>query len=336
MLRFEHIEFIYALLLLIPIAILFFVFQKWRNRTIAKIGNKELIYQLLPEFSKGKQYTKFLVCSLAFTALLFALANPQMGTRQEKVKRSGIDLMIALDVSKSMLAEDVQPNRLAKAKYFIQNFIDELKGDRIGLIIFAGRAYLQMPMTVDYSASKMYLRTVSTDMVPTQGTAIGDAVNLAINSLDNSSQKSKALVVISDGEDNEEGAEEAVKEAAKNGIRVFTIGVGTDKGAPIPLPNGDFKRNADGEIVLTKTNQEELDKLAALGNGKFMMLQNGKAEVQNILKAMSGIEKKDFEEMVFTDYENWFQYPLLSAILLIALNFVLSERKSKLWEKLKI
>jgi Ca-activated chloride channel family protein len=255
MFRFEHIEYLWLLLGLIP-ALLFFVWNaRWKRKQIAKLGNKDLITSLMPDYSKTKLITKFILLSFAYVFLVLGIANPQIGTKQEKVKRSGIDVMIALDVSKSMLAEDVQPNRLSKAKNFISKFIDDLKNDRLGMIVFAGRAYLQMPQTVDYSAAKMYLKSVSPDMVPTQGTAIAQAVDLAKESFAKEDNKSKALIIISDGEDNEEGSDAAVEEAAKAGIKVYTIAVGSDNGGPIPLPNGDFKRDGDGNIVLSKVNR---------------------------------------------------------------------------------
>lgn len=336
MFRFEHIEYLYLLLLLIPVLLLFIFFQRWRKSSIAKFGTASLVYQLIPDFSNGKHILKFILLSLAYVFLILGLANPQLGTKQEKVKRSGIDVVIALDVSKSMLAEDVQPNRLARAKNFISNFVDQLKNDRLAIVVFAGRAYLQMPLSVDYSAAKLYLKTIGTESVPTQGTSISEAIDLANESFAQGDNKSKALIIISDGEDNEAGVEEALETASKNGIKVFTLAVGTDKGSPIPMANGDFKRDAEGNIVLSKVNIDAMRQYASKGNGKSFVLGSGKEEIDAIFKELGRITTKDFEEMVFTDYDDKFQYCLAIAALLLMIEYLISERKSKLIEKLKI
>lgn len=336
MFRFQHKEFLLLLLALIPVLLLFIIFQRWRKKSIAKFGTASLVYQLIPDFSDGKQIIKFLLLSLAYVFLILGLANPQLGSKQEKVKRQGIDVVIALDVSKSMLAEDVQPNRLARAKNFISNFVDQLKNDRLAIVVFAGRAYLQMPLSVDYSAAKLYLKTVGTESVPTQGTSISEAVDLANESFAQGDNKSKALIIISDGEDHEANVDEALETAAKNGIKVFTLAVGTDKGSPIPQPNGDFKRDAEGNIVLSKVNIEAMRTYAQKGNGKSFILGSGKEEIAAIFKELGRITTKDFEDVVFTDYDDEFQYCLIIAMLLLIAEFMLSERRTKLFEKLKI
>ena len=245
-------------------------------------------------------------------------------------------MVIALDVSKSMLAEDVQPNRLARAKNFISNFVDQLKNDRLALVVFAGHAYLQMPLSVDYSAAKLYLKTISTESVPTQGTSISEAIELANESFAQGDNKSKALIIISDGEDHESGVDEALEAAAKSGIKVFTLAVGTDKGSPIPMANGDYKRDAEGSIVLSKVNIEAMREYAEKGNGKSYVLGSGKDEINSILKELGRIGSKDIEDVVFTDYDDKFQYCLIIAAVLLIIEFMLSERKSRLFEKLKI
>jgi Ca-activated chloride channel family protein len=336
MFRFEHIAFLYLLLALIPLLLLFIYFQNWRKKSIARFGTASLVYKLIPDFSDGKQIIKFVLLVLAHTSLIIAIANPQIGTKQEKVKRNGIDVVIALDVSRSMLAQDIQPNRLAKAKNFISNFVDQLHNDRFAMVVFAGRAYLQMPLSVDYSAAKLYLKTVGTESVPTQGTNIGEAIDLANESFAKGDYKSKALIIISDGEDNEPGVEEALESAAKNGVKVFTIAVGTDKGSPIPLPNGDFKRDAENNIVLSKVNIEAMRNYAAKGNGKSFVLGNGKEEIDAIFKELGRITTKEIDETVFTEYDDKFLYFLVLALLLLIIEYMISERKSKLFEKLKI
>ncbi len=329
MFRFENPILLYLLLLLIPAVVIFIVFLRWRKKQLNAFAVSPLISQLASQASASKHITKFVLWSLAFVFAVLALANPQIGSKMEKVKRSGIDVIIALDVSKSMLAEDVKPNRLLRAKNFITTFIEQLNNDRLGIIIFAGKAYLQMPLTVDYSAAKLYLNTVNTDMVPTQGTAIGEAANLARESFVKGETKHKALIIITDGEDNEGGAEEAIAEAVKEGVKTFVVGLGTDKGAPIPDARGDYKRDADGNIVLSKANFEMMKNLAEKGNGKAFLAGNSNDAIGEIFKELGRINTKDFEEYVFTDFNDQFQWCLAIALLLLLIDFMISERKWK-------
>jgi Ca-activated chloride channel family protein len=274
----------------------------------------------------------------AFTSLVIAIANPQIGTKYEKVKRSGVDVMIALDVSKSMLAEDIKPSRLDRSKQFISRFIERLQNDRIGLIVFAGKAYLQMPITIDYSAAKLFLRNINTEMVPTQGTAIAEAIQLAINAFDAKDKKHKVLVIITDGENHEGNVLEMAEEATQQGIVIYTVGVGSPKGAPIPIyRNGiqaDFKRDKEGNIILSKLNETALQQLAVKGDGKYFRLSAGSQEIESIISEISGMEKKDFEESIFTDYEDQFQYFILLSIVLLVIEFFISERKSLWWKNI--
>lgn len=329
MFRFEHITYLYLLLLLLPLIGLYFLARRGRNRRLAMFGDSQLVVQLTNGRSEIRRWIKFGLQLLALVFLILAIAAPQLGTRQEKVKRSGIDVVIALDVSKSMLAEDVAPSRLLRAKNFISNFMAQCHNDRVAMIVFAGRAYLQMPLTVDYSAARLYLKSLGTESVPTQGTAIAEAVDLARESFAKGDNKSKALLIISDGEDNEAGADEAIEQAAKEGIKVFTLAVGTDKGAPIPLPNGDFKRDENNAIVLSKVNLDAMRQYAAKGNGKSFVMGSGKQEIEAIFNELGRINTKDFEEMVFTDFDDKFQYALALTLVLLLIDFLMSERKAK-------
>ncbi len=327
--RFQHREYLWGLTALAPLMLLFLYFQFWRSRNLARFANASLLQQLTPNISFNKHLLKFILLSLAFEFIVIGFANPQVGTKQEKVKRQGIDVMIALDVSNSMLSEDVKPNRLMRAKNFISNFIDELHNDRLGIIVFAGRSYLQMPLTVDYSAGRMYLKSISTNLIPTQGTNIAEAVNMARENFVKDEEKHKALIIITDGEDNEGGTDEAIAEAVKEGIKIFTIGVGTDNGGPIPV-GSDFKRDESGNIVLSKMNPAMLRGLAGKGNGKYYQLGSGKDEIRSILKELGRINTKDFEELVFTDYDDQFQWCLAIAAVLLLLEWFISERKFSL------
>ncbi|HLP50305.1 MAG TPA: VWA domain-containing protein [Chitinophagales bacterium] len=324
--RFEHKEYLWVLWAVVPMLLLFLYFQNWRSRNLAKFANSSLLGQLTPDVSFNKHLLKFILLSLAFQFIVIGFANPQVGTKQEKVKRQGIDVFIAIDVSNSMLSEDIKPNRLMRAKNFISNFIDELHNDRLGMIVFAGRAYLQMPLTVDYSAGRMYLKTVNTNLMPTQGTNIAEAVNMARENFVKEDNKHKALIIITDGEDNEGGTDEAIADAVKEGVKVFTIGVGTDNGGPIPV-GSDFKRDESGNIVLSKMNQPMLRELAAKGNGKYFQLGSGKDEINAIFKELGRINTKDFEEVVFTDFNDQFQICLIIAAVLLLIEWFVSERK---------
>lgn len=326
MFRFEHIEYLWLLTALVPVALLFVWFQLWRRKGLKQFGNTALVAQLTPDLSNSKHIIKFILLSLAYVFIILGFANPQIGTKQEKVKRQGIDVMVAIDVSNSMLSEDVKPNRLLRAKNFVSNFIDELNNDRLGMIVFAGRGYLQMPLTVDYSAARMYLKTINTGLVPTQGTNIAEAINLANESFVQEDTKHKALIIITDGEDNEGGTDEAIEEATKKGVKIFTIGVGTDNGGPIPTGK-DYKRDEAGNIVLSKLNQAMLKELAAKGNGKYFQLGSGKDEITAILKELGKIGTKDFDELIFTDFDDKYQWCLAIAAVLLLLEWWLVERK---------
>ncbi|MCY7410756.1 MAG: VWA domain-containing protein [Chitinophagales bacterium] len=312
----------------IPASLLFIYFYFWRKKAISKFGTRSLVIQLIPDFSNRKSVLKFFLLLFAYAFIILGFANPQVGTKQEKVKREGIDVMIALDVSNSMMSTDVKPSRLDRAKNFISNFIDQLNNDRLGMIVFAGNAYMQMPLTVDYSAAKMYLRTINTNMVATQGTNFSEAIDLAEQGFVKGDNNHKALIIITDGEDNEGGVEEKISEASKQGVKIYTIGVGSPNGSPIPMGN-DFKRDEEGNIVLSKLNEAILKDIALKGNGKYYLLGSGNDEVSSLLKELKGISTKDFEEMVFTDFDDQFQWCLAIAAILLLLEWWLSEKKTK-------
>ncbi len=327
--RFEFKEYLWLLGAIAPMLILFLLFQYWRKKNLDRFANSYLLAQLTPDISFNKHLIKFILLSLAFEFMVIGFANPQVGTRQEKIMRKGIDVIIALDVSNSMLGEDVKPNRLMRAKNFISNFIDTLKNDRVGMIAFAGKASLQMPITTDYGAARMYLKTISTDLITYQGTDIAEAIQMAQESFPKEgTPKSKALIIITDGEDNEGGTDEALQKITKQGVKVFTLGVGTDNGGPIP-EGSNFKRDNDGNIVLSKINQKMLREIAVKGNGKYFQLGSGKDEIEAIFKELGGISKKEMNEMVFTAFDSKFQYCLAIAAMLLLLEWWITERKLK-------
>jgi len=330
MIQLEHPIYLYGLLLLIPLTVFYLWFLWWRRKNMAKFAEVGLLSVIAPNRSLLRHVVKFVLLLFAIPLLIVSLCNPRVGSKIEKVKREGVDIVIAMDVSKSMMAEDVKPNRLAREKMFVSKFIDALKDDRLALIVFAGKAYQQMPMTVDYAAGKMYLDYINTESVPTQGTSIAEAVNMARNSFNKKENKHKVLILITDGEDHEGADVEAIKEAVKEGVVVHTVGIGTEEGAPIPEyrngVRGELKKDENGSIILTKLNKGLLTELAEAGHGKAYVLNAGNEPVQAILSDIDKMEKKGFEEKIYTDYESQFQIFLAFAIFFFVLEFFINER----------
>ena len=340
MFRFEYTEHLIWLAALAPVLLAFILFMLWRKQALKRLGDSRLIDRLMPGRSNWRHPIKFVLIALAFIMLVISYANPQMGSKYEKVKRQGIELIIALDVSRSMNAEDVKPSRLGRSKQFVSKLIEKLPGDKVALIIFAGNSYLQVPITVDHTATKLLLNTISTEGVQTQGTAIGEAIHMAMRSYEGTEKKHKALLIISDGENHEDDALGAAGDAVAEGIVIHTIGVGDPKGAPIPeTKNGgqaDFKRDEQGNIVLTKLNEEMLKEIAAKGNGQYFHMSSGNEELNELVKRLSTMEKKDNEEKVVTDFESQFQYFIIIALILLTLEFFIFEKKGNWvnWNKL--
>jgi Ca-activated chloride channel homolog len=332
MLRFEHTEY-FLLLLLIPAAVSLFVYIQWKTKNqLQQIGNPDTIKRLMPERNELKSRVKFILLNLIILLLVFTLAQPQMGTKMEKVQRKGIDVMIALDVSKSMLSQDVAPSRLDKSKLLIQTLLRQLDGDRVGLVIFAGKAYLQMPLTVDYSSIMLYLRSLTTNSVPTQGTIITDALLQSEKAFKSTDKKHKAVIVITDGEDHEENAINTAEELASEGTRVFTVGVGTPQGGSIPVydKNGKVtgeKRDENGEVIISKMNANMLQALAKGGNGNYYILDNSKQVAEFISKDIAKMETKTINDKLFTDYVEQFQYFLALALALLFADFFITYKK---------
>lgn len=340
MFRFEHTWVLWGLALIPLMMILFFLVKRWRKQARNQFAESELMEQLMPRYSNLKYRLKFSFFLLGYTLLLIGIANPQIGTKLEEVKREGIDLIIALDVSNSMKAEDLSPNRLERAKRAMLQLVDELKSDRLGIIVFAGQAYTQLPVTTDYAAAKLFLGTIDTDMIPTQGTAIGSAIDLAIESFDYEQGGNKALIVVTDGENHEDDAITAAEDANKKGIKVFTIGMGTPNGAPIPIfkrgKQIGFRQDNSGNTIVTSLNEDMLGEIALAGDGMYIRATNANAGFDRILDELSGLEKSEFESQVYTDYEDRFQFFLGASLLFFLVSIILSERKSKISEKVNL
>ncbi len=333
MIRFAHPEYFYLLTVLLLFLFAWWFYNNWKKRAAMHFGDKKTIAQLMPQVSHGKPLFKFILVLLAYVLLVVGIANPQIGSKLEKIKREGIDLMLVLDVSNSMLAEDIKPNRLERAKMAIASLIDKLEGDRLGIIIFAGNAYKQLPLTTDYSAAKLFLSAVDTKIVPTQGTAIGEAINMATESFDES-EHNKAIIVITDGENHEDDAIGAAKKAAEKGIRVFTIGMGLPEGSPIPIYNSygnrtGFKKDREGKTVITRLNEDMLRQIAAAGNGAYARANNASTGLRKLFEEIGQIEKKEIETRQFTDYEDRFQIYLGLALFLLTLELLVARRKSR-------
>ena len=340
MFRFEHSEFLYGLIL-IPIGVLAFIlYRKWQKKALALFGEYNVVNQLMPDVSKSKQTLKFVLFTLAYTFLILGIANPQIGSKLEEVKKEGVDLMIALDVSNSMLAEDLSPNRLERAKRAISQLIDKLHSDRIGIVIFGGQAYVQLPITTDYAAAKLFLNTIDTKMIPTQGTAIGKAINLSMESFNFESKSGKAIIVITDGENHEDDAVSEAQTANEKGVTVHTIGMGSQNGAPIPIyikgRQVEFRKDKDGHTVVSKLNEQMLQEIAVAGNGTYVRATNADSGLKFILDRINGMEKAEFGTKIYTDYEDRFQYFFGIALFFLLLDFFTSTRKSKLLAKIDI
>ena len=307
---------------------LFFYRNRKRDAAIRTLGDELLVNALMPRYSKPLRLLKFGMILLALAIGFIGLANLQAGSRTEKVERKGIDVMIALDVSKSMLARDLSPNRLERAKQFVARLLEKLGNDRIGLILFAGRAYVSVPLTVDLSALKMNLAGASPSLVPTQGTVIGEAVSMARQSFNAKETKYKSIILISDGEDHDEGAADEVKKAVGEGIMINTVGIGSPEGSPIFDPETkENKRDDQGEEVISKLNEKELQDIASAGQGVYLRLGNTDAGADAIARQISTTEQKNFGDNIFTDYNSYYQYFIGISLLLILIEFFIPERK---------
>lgn len=335
-------EKIYVWLLLsIPILwAMYGLLRWWQKKTQSKFAQPELLNQLTPDKSPLKSSLKLLLLSFSIALISMALINPKMGTKIETVKREGVDIVFALDVSKSMLAEDISPNRLEKSKQIMNQLINNLSGDRVGLIGYAGTAFPQVPITTDYAAAKTFLRSMNTDMVSSQGTATRDAVNLAKRYFDDEQKISRVLVLVSDGEDHEADFEQAVEQAYEEGITVFTIGVGTGKGAPIPIKqNGvtkSYKKDNTGETVITKAGIATLKSIASLGGGAYIDGSNTSEAVEAVLESINKLEKTAFESKEYANFQHQYQWFLAFGIALLILDVFLLERKTRWLSKFNL
>ena len=340
MYQLEEPKYFYLFVFIAIIIVMYLIVTIWKRKKQKEFADLPLLKLLSPEKSKFKPALKITMISLGLSFLIFALVNPKMGTQLKTVKRQGVDIVFALDVSKSMLAEDIAPNRLEKAKQIISKTIDKLGSDRIGIIIYAGSAYPLLPITTDHSAAKMFLQNASPDMVSSQGTAINEALKLAKTFFDDETQTNRFLFIISDGEDHEENSGKIAKEILNEGIRTFTIGVGSNKGVPIPIKRkGKFigyKKDNKDEVVITKLHVETLKDIAKNGEGKYILGNNTSKSIEYVEDLLLKADKKEFETKQFSDYKDQFQWFIGIGLLFLVLDVFLLNKKTKWVQKLNL
>lgn len=337
MFRFEHPDFLY-LLFLLPALVAFYVYARIaRRKAMRKYGNPTLLAELMPEVSPKRQHLKFWLLFGAITMVIFIMAGPQFGSKLETVKRQGVEIMVCLDVSNSMLAEDVSPNRLDKAKQMLSRLTDGFMNDKVGLIVFAGDAFTQLPITSDYISAKMFLSSINPSMVSTQGTAIGAAINLAARSFTPSETTDKTIILITDGENHEDDAIGAAKAAAEKGIRVNIVGMGDPKGSPIPIQgSNNYMKDKDGNVVITKLNEQMGQEIAAAGNGMYVRADNTNSALKALQKEIEKMNKTELDSKVYSEYDEQFQVFAWIALFLLIADFMTLDRKNRIFRKVKL
>lgn len=332
MFRFANQEYLF-LLLIVPVLVVFFIWvRRSKKKLMARFGDLRLLEKLMFSYSPARQNLKIFFVVFACFLFLIALARPQIGTKLEEVKRRGLDIFVAVDVSLSMKAEDIKPSRLEKAKHEVARLIDLLEGDRIGLIVFAGEAFIQCPLTLDYGAAKMFLDIMDPSIMPVQGTAIGKAILRAVESFVQSERKHKVLILITDGEDTVEDPMKAAELAEKEGVVIYTVGIGSPQGVPIPLYDGSgrrtgFKKDLEGNVVTTKLDSLTLEKIALQTSGKYYNATPSEMELNKIYESIGNMEKKELSSRVFSQYEDRFQYFLGLGLIFLIFDIFYPERK---------
>lgn len=329
MFRFAQPLFLY-LLLLIPLIWGIYLYGRYRRRrNLAAFGNVAFLPELAPHVSRWRPLVKMILQSLALAVIIFILARPQFGTKLETVKSEGVEIMVALDVSNSMLARDINPSRIDKAKMMLSKLVDDLDNDKLGLVVFAGDAYTQLPITTDYVSAKMFLNSIDTKMVPTQGTAIGQAIKIAMNSFSPESPAEQAIIVITDGENHEDDAVEAAKAAAAKGVKVSVIGIGSAKGAPIPISgsSNNFLKDNEGKTVITKLNEAMAQEVAQAGEGVYVRADNTNGALQALINEVRTMKSAEFERKTYSEYNEQFPGLAWIALVLLLIDAVLLERK---------
>ncbi len=335
--KFVNPEFFYLFIIPFLLLVVFFYSNHRRTRNIKKYGDPKLLEGLMPDVSQYRPSVKFWLSLCAMALLIVVLARPQFGSKKETVTRQGIETVIALDISNSMLAEDIAPNRLEKAKNIISKLIDNFENDKVGLIVFAGDAFVQLPITNDFISAKMFLNSITPSLISRQGTDIGAAINLAMKSFTPNDEVGKAIIVITDGENHEGGAEEAAKQASQKGINVYMLGVGTTDGAPIPTGNAnEYRKDKDGNVVMTRLNETMGQQIASAGNGAYIRVDNTNNAQKMLLKEIDKLAKADVTSEVYSDYDEQFEFIAWIVLLLLTLDILLLEGKSRWTRNIKL
>ena len=336
MFRFENPIYLW-LLLIIPILIILKIMMWYvQRKKLSRIGNPTLLKELMPDVSRFRPWVKFLLLITALSSLILALARPQFGSKISHEKRNGIEAIIALDISNSMLAQDVQPSRLDKSKLMIENLINSFINDKIGLVVYAGEAYVQLPITSDYVSAKMFLSDITPSLISAQGTDIARAIRVSLSSFTQQKGVGKAIILITDGEDNEGGALEAVKEAKEKGVNVFILGVGDSKGAPIPLGNGEYLKDNHGQTVMTALNENMCKEIAQAGSGTYIHIDNTSLAQEQLNNELSKLQKGDSDAVVYSEYNEQFQFVALFSFILLLIEVCLLERKNPLFKRFNL
>ena len=338
MFRFAHIEFLW-LLLAIPVLVALHIWITRRKRQQLQLfGDPELMAELMPNASRIRPHVKFALMLTALSLLIIGIARPQYGTKEQTVKRQGIEVMIALDISNSMLAEDVAPNRLERAKQMLSKLVDQMVDDKLGLVVFAGDAFTQIPITCDYVSAKMYLQSITPDIIPAQGTAIGKAITTCVSSFGTEdTEKSRAIILITDGENHEDDAAGAAKAAAEKGIHVNIVGMGDPKGAPIPIPgSNNYMKDKEGNVVITKLSEQMCQEIAASGDGMYVRADNSNAALKALQKEIDKMNKSELDSKVYSEYDEQFQVFAWIALVLLIVEYLILDRKNRIFRKIKL
>ena len=328
MLIFASPRFLWLLLLVSLIPVVYGILRALRRRRIRRFGDEALVRSLMPSWSGAKGWIRIILWDLAFLCFVIGIARPQMGAKLKEHEAKGAEIMICLDVSNSMLSQDYSPSRLDRAKLAISRVVDKLQGDRIGLIIFAGTSFVQLPITTDYVSAKMFLGNIDTGSVPVQGTAIGDAILTAAKSFSAQSEKSRAIIVITDGENHEDDAVDAARQAAELGIKIYTVGVGSLRGQPIPV-NGELLKDKDGNIVVSRLEEATLKQIADEGHGAYVHAGNEEFGLNPIIDDIKKMEAEKYNSIVFEEYDELFMYFFAAALALLVLEMLIGERRHK-------
>ncbi len=328
MINFAQAQYLFLILLIPFFFAAYALLLHMKRKKIRKLGDAGLVSRLMPSVSRSKGWWKLVIFSIAFFFFSIGMSRPQIGAKLKEHRTEGVEIMIALDVSNSMLAEDYSPNRLERAKLAISRLVDKLRDDRIGLIVFAGSPFVQLPITTDYVSAKMFLNTISTESVPIQGTAMGDAINTAVRSFSAQSEKSRAVIVITDGENHEDDPVAAAKQAYDMGIRVYTIGVGSPEGEPIPMDGGLLK-DKDGNIVVTRLDEAVLENVAKAGGGVYVKAGNSEFGLNPIVDSIKKMDEEKFSSVVFEEFDEQYMYFFAIALVFLVMEMLIGERKSK-------